>query len=117
MDIKPTIYLHIGAGKTGSTSIQTWLKNSEVELAEAGYIIFDTDFKPTTKHTEISNQQDYVHNVVMNGSNGIESFQQQFRQNLSYMAENGFHSAIISAENLINPWRRADTWFLPFIDE
>jgi len=117
MNTKPTIYLHIGAGKTGSTSIQTWLKNAEVELAEAGYIIFDTDFNPTAKHTEISNQQDYFHNVVMNGSEGIESFQQQFRQNLTYMAENGFHSAIISAENLINPWRRADTWFLPFIDE
>ena len=117
MYIKPTIYLHIGAGKTGSTSIQIWLKNSEVELAEAGYIIFDTDFKPTAQHVKISNQQDYFHNVLMHGSEGIESFQHQFRQNLSYMAENGFHSAIISAENLINPWINAHTWFLPFIDE
>lgn len=117
MSTKPTIYLHIGAGKTGSTTIQVWLKSVEAALAEAGYIIFDTNFNPGAQHDQLSNQQQYFHTVLMNGPQGIESFQQQFRQNLTYMREHGFHSAVMSAENLFNHWTGAHKWFEPFIDE
>lgn len=117
MSTKPTIYLHIGAGKTGSTTIQVWLKSVEAALAEAGYVIFDTNFTPGAQHDQLSNQQQYFHTVLMNGPQGVESFQQQFRQNLTYMREHGFHSAVMSAENLFNHWTGAHKWFEPFVDE
>jgi hypothetical protein len=117
MSTKPTIYLHIGAGKTGSTTIQVWLKSVEAALAKAGYVIFDTNFNPGAQHDQLSNQQQYFHTVLMNGTQGIDTFQQQFRQNLIYMREHGFHSAVMSAENLFNHWTSAHKWFEPFVDE
>ncbi len=117
MSTKPTIYLHIGAGKTGSTTIQVWLKSVEAALAEAGYLIFDTDFSPGAQHDQLSNQQQYFHEVLLNGVKGIESFQDQFRSNLNYMQEHGYHSAVLSAENLFNHWTGAHQWFRPFLDE
>lgn len=117
MSTKPTIYLHIGAGKTGSTTIQVWLRSVETALTAAGYLIFDTQFQPHAQHDQLSNQQNYFHSVLMNGEKGVEAFHQQFRQNLTYMRENGFHSAIMSAENLFNHWTEAHKWFDPFTDE
>ncbi|MFN5059555.1 MAG: hypothetical protein ACK5GU_06520 [Chloroflexota bacterium] len=117
MSTKPTIYLHIGAGKTGSTTIQVWLKSVEEALNEAGYLIFDTKFEPGAQQDILSNQQDYFHNVLKNGTSGIKEFQAQFRKNLTYMQEHGFHSAVMSAENLFNHWTDAHRWFMPFVDE
>lgn len=117
MSTKPTIYLHIGAGKTGSTTIQVWLKNMESQLATAGYLIFDTKFHPGATNDQLSNQQDYFHHVLLTGKQGVEEFQTQFRKNLNYMQEHGYHSAIISAENLINYWTGSYTWFEPFLQE
>lgn len=117
MSTKPTIYLHIGAGKTGSTTIQVWLKSVESELAHSGYLVFDTKFEPGVRHDLLSNQQEYFHDVLKKGTSGVESFQAQFRKNLTYMQEHGFHSAVMSAENLFNHWTNAHTWFTPFIDE
>jgi hypothetical protein len=117
MITKPTIYLHIGAGKTGSTTIQVWLKSVESALAESGYLIFDTDFEPGAQHDRLSNQQAYFHSVLQNGKSGVDAFHEKFRKNLDYMRENGYHSAVMSAENLINQWSKAHNWFAPYKDE
>lgn len=117
MSSKPTIYLHIGAGKTGSTTIQVWLKSVEVDLNNAGYVIFDTNFEPGVQNDKLSNQQQYFHKVLMDGHEGVSAFHEKFRQNLAFMSTHGFHSAIISAENLINHWMEAHQWFTPFIHE
>ncbi|MBM4413266.1 MAG: hypothetical protein FJ040_07480 [Chloroflexi bacterium] len=117
MYTKPTIYLHIGAGKTGSTSIQVWLKEVESVLADSGYLVFDTNFEPSAQHSPLSNQQEYFHSIFLQGDVGIKSFQQQFRKNLHYMQEHGYHSAVMSAENLLNPWLQAHKLFDPFIND
>ena len=117
MHSKPTIYLHIGAGKTGSTSLQVWLKNAETALADAGYLIFDTNFEPSAQHEPLSNQQEYFHAVFSQGIEGVRSFQHKFQENLQFMRIHGYHSAVISAENLLNPWLQAHKLFEPFIHE
>ncbi|MBM4413265.1 MAG: hypothetical protein FJ040_07475 [Chloroflexi bacterium] len=88
-----------------------------MELATSGYVIFDTNFEPGATHDQLSNQQEYFHNVLLTGQSAVEAFQAQFRKNLSYMREHNFHSAVMSAENLINHWTKAHNWFAPFRDE
>lgn len=117
MTTKPTIYLHIGAGKTGSTTIQVWLKQVENALATAGYLIFDTNFEPHAHRDQLSNQQQYFHSVLESGPTALAEFHEKFRKNLIYMQQNGYHSAVLSAENLINEWTGAYTWFDPLLDE
>ena len=111
-----TMYVHIGAGKTGSTSIQSWLQNVESQLSPAGYLIFDHQFRPACHNMQhgfmsLSNQVDYFLQLNTEGHAGIEKFQTQFRANLAYMQEHGFHHGIISAECLFDYWEEPQKYF------
>lgn len=117
MNTKPTIYLHIGAGKTGTTSIQTWLKQSQHHLHENGYLIFDSNFTPNPVNGLMSNQQQFFQNINQYTDGGISAFQSQFRENLSYMRAHNYHSAVISAEFILISLPQLSTWLTPFLEE
>lgn len=117
MNTKPTIYLHIGAGKTGTTSIQTWLKQSQQQLHKSGYLIFDSDFTPNAINGLMSNQQQFFQKLIRQTDGGISAFQSQFRENLSYMRAHNYHSAVISAEFILISLPQLTTWLAPFLDE
>jgi hypothetical protein len=111
-----TMYVHIGAGKTGSTSIQSWLKNVESQLSHAGYLIFDNQFQPTCHNLQhdfmsLSNQVDYFLQLNTEGRAGIEQFHTKFHSNLAYMREHGFQRGIISAEYLFDYWDEPHKYF------
>ncbi len=113
MGFKPTIYVHIGAGKTGSSTIQRFLKMHEDRLKNAGYLIFNSTFQPHTGNETLSIQQSYFEKLHINNPDRIGIFAQQFHANLHYMQAQGYKSAIISAENLINDWEHFIDLFLP----
>lgn len=116
MEFKPTIYVHIGAGKTGSSSIQRFLKMHEDRLKHAGYLIFNSNFQPHTGNETLSIQQSYFEKLNLNNPDRIGMFAQQLTANVQYMKENGYKAAVISAENLINDWERFIDLFIPHID-
>ena len=116
-DTRVTMYLHIGAGKTGSSSIQAWLKHYELPLAAAGYLIFDNQFQPTCQNQQngfdlISSQNDYFVEISAYGGVGVAQFHEQFTSNLAYMHKHGFTSGIISAESLLNDWHKRHEYFI-----
>ncbi|MFZ9858666.1 MAG: hypothetical protein ACO3F2_10115 [Roseiflexaceae bacterium] len=117
MNTKPTIYLHIGAGKTGTSTIQSWLKQNQQNLHDQGYLIFDSDFSPNPVNNMMSNQQMFFQRVQQDQENGKSIFQSQLRNNIDYMRENNYHSAIISAELILVSFPQLSTWIAPFIDE
>lgn len=113
MGYKPTIYVHIGAGKTGSSTIQRFLKMHEEHLKHAGYLIFNSNFQPHTGHEALSIQQSYFEKLNINNPDRVGIFARQFHENLQYMQTNGYKAAVISAENLINNWEHFIDLFLP----
>lgn len=117
MSTKPTIYVHIGAGKTGTSSIQTWLRKNETQLNELGYLLFSQDFMPNCDEGVMSNQQRYFHHIIKDEDGGMASFHSQLRENLEYMRANNFHSAIISAESIFVLVPQFAKWVIPFKDE
>ncbi|MFZ9859362.1 MAG: hypothetical protein ACO3F2_13620 [Roseiflexaceae bacterium] len=113
MGYKPTIYVHIGAGKTGSSTIQRFLKMYEENLKNAGYLIFNSNFQPHTGNETLSIQQSYFEKLHINNPDRVGIFVKQFQENLQYMQINGYKGAIISAENLLNDWEQFIDLFLP----
>lgn len=113
MGYKPTIYVHIGAGKTGSSTIQRFLKMHEEHLKHAGYLIFNSNFQPHTGHEALSIQQSYFEKLHVNNPDRVGIFTRQFHTNLQYMQSNGYKAAVISAENLINDWEHFIDLFAP----
>lgn len=117
MTIKPTIYLHIGAGKTGTTSIQTWLKRNEQQLREQKCLIFDSHFRPNHIDGMMSNQQRFFQDIIKYPDGGESQFQSRFRDNLAYMRLHNFESAIISAELIMTALPQLTRWLEPFLNE
>jgi hypothetical protein len=115
MVYKPTIYVHIGAGKTGSSTIQRFLKMHEEHLKYAGYLIFNSNFQPHTGNESLSIQQSYFEKLNINNPDRIGMFARQFKENLLYMQVNGYKAAVISAENLINDWEYFIDLFKPVL--
>ena len=116
MGYKPTIYVHIGAGKTGSSTIQRFLKMHEEHLKHAGYLIFNSNFQPHTGNETLSIQQSYFEKLHINNPDRVGIFVRQFHENLQYMQLHGYKAAVISAENLINDWEQFIDLFMPLRD-
>ena len=115
MGYKPTVYVHIGAGKTGSSTIQRFLKMHEDRLQQSGYLIFNSNFQPHTGNEVLSIQQHYFETLHLNNPDRVGIFVQQFMANLQYMQQHGYKAAVISAENLINDWEHFIDLFIPVL--
>lgn len=113
-----TIHLHIGAGKTGSTSIQHMLQVMATTLLQHGYLVFNERFMPyTTPKQSVCQQQTYFNNLMYQTADGKAAFARQMRRNLAYMRTHKLNHAIISAECLMNYWSDFPDYFHEFIDE
>lgn len=112
-----TIHLHIGAGKTGSTSIQHMLRVMSAELLQQGYLVFNQQFQPHASPDHDCEQQTYFNNLITKGEEGPIRFSQQMQRNLAYMRKHNIKHAIISAECLMNYWCNFSRYFEDFVDE
>jgi hypothetical protein len=112
-----TIHLHIGAGKTGSTSIQHMLRIMSAELLNQGYLVFNKRFEPHATADQNSEQQTYFNELIATGDIGYQAFVTQMRRNLAYMHKHNIKHAIISAECLMNYWSDFPRFFEEFVDE
>ena len=106
MGEKPILYLHVGMGKTGTTSIQEALRRSEEKLAEAGVVNLNGLGKGYRKLAEASLLQ-------------FEDEQEQRRiakvlaRRLRLCSRRGLSSGIYSNEGLFAAAKRLE----PFVDE
>lgn len=80
-----TLYFHIGLGKTGSTSIQTFLETNEVALRERGFIVPKSAGRRNHRRFPMYAQDDHVINNLRRAKGytnlaKIEKFRERFRQ-------------------------------------
>ncbi len=98
--------LHIGAEKTGSTSLQHWLYSNRGELAEHGFYLSDSLDSPNNRLLPIFFQSRID---AWTKSNGVED-QSKKREFLTpslqsfcdevRLAEDGYHTFLITSEHL-----------------
>jgi hypothetical protein len=112
-----TIHVHIGAGKTGSTSIQHMLRIMATELLNNGYLVFNKQFEPHASADHLCEQQTYFNQLIQQGEAGRTKFTQHMRRNLAYMRKHNISHAIISAECLMNYWNNFSHYFDEFVDQ
>ncbi len=97
---RPRMVLHIGSGKCGSSAIQSFLATNASALREDGVVIPGVDLDLTSHQR--GNQL-----RLFNYGMGTDGFEEEVTSKLTelgrQMDTNGWHTLIISAENLVNP--------------
>lgn len=102
------LYLHIGHGKTGSSSIQRVLTENRDILLENGYAYPSSQVNHTFLHGISSqNYQDWPHSLqLMRGRTSQSEVEQFFKECVneleSYKSNKNVHSVILSSESLAN---------------
>ncbi len=98
-----TIYLHIGATKTGSTALQRFLEQNYSKLLEFG--VFYPNFHDKDIFTPMRPAYNYWQGRYFENSDGSHDLE-LFNQCIQYCKGNGLHSIIISHEGfLVGPDR------------
>jgi len=96
------LYIHIGAGKCGSTALQHFLWRNVAKLAESSILIPST--KLTFDGNEFGNQIWFFQHLLKREPREARGVVQKRLKTLKgHMEKSGFHTVIISAENLSNP--------------
>ncbi len=96
------LYIHIGAGKCGSTAIQHFLWRNVAKLAERGVLI--PSAKLTHDGNEFGNQiWFFQHLLNMEPQDAQDIVHKRLKVLREYMGRNGLHTMVLSAENLSNP--------------
>lgn len=96
------LYIHIGAGKCGSTAIQHFLWRNAAKLAEMGVLIPSTDL--TVDGNEFGNQiWFFQHLLKKEPQDGRDIVCKRLKALREHMDRSGLHTMVISAENLSNP--------------
>lgn len=120
MSDKLTVYLHIGSGKVGSSSIHYWLLRSEKDLNARGILLLDQDMNPhiPVDQNWIWNQNKTFRELPPDSANRNEIFAAKMDAVSQYMRDHGFHSVIISSVRL-NAFAnngRFHELFVPLVD-
>lgn len=118
---KLTVYLHIGAAKVGSSSMQYWMLRSEKDLNQRGILMLDQDMRPHTPVEQdwIWNQSHTFHQLYPDVPDRVEKFTRIMNDISIYMRQNGFHSVIISSV-ILTTWAvdgRFHELFAPLVDQ
>lgn len=96
---KFTMYVHIGAGKTGSTSIQRFIVDNYGILTKMGYHIPTADY--AIGFDAIHTQVQYFASLKSINDTQISRFYEDTLTHHRYMKQNGLTKLIISSENLL----------------
>lgn len=98
--MKPTIFIHIGAAKCGSSSLQAYLSINKDKLEKQGLIIPDDKLKNEGPY---SGQQIWFYeNLVQNPEEGKKIIRMRINGMKQLMEKKGAHKLVLSAENLSN---------------
>lgn len=96
------LILHIGGAKCGSTAIQNYLKDNRERLSEEkGILIPGTKLVPGE---QVTGEQIFFFEQMREDPEGIEIVERRLSRLHQHMQDAGQTTAIISAENLINPF-------------
>lgn len=102
-----TLFLHLGANKTGSTAIQEFLRINASNLAKKGFHIAPADL---TKGGVITGQQaPYLERLIANPAGGPEEMRTRIEALMDTIPDGS--TLILSAENLSNPGNRSPQLF------
>ncbi|MET4807875.1 hypothetical protein [Limibacillus sp. MBR-115] len=97
---KPTLYLHIGAGKSGSSSIQAALARCAVPLREQGFLVPGDKLEPDAAVS--GHQLWFFQGLPKDEPESQKKVLRRLLRCKKAMAEQECHSLVVSAENLIN---------------
>ena len=96
------LFIHIGAGKCGSTAIQGFLGNNSAKLKDNGILVPGVDLSLDGKAT--GNQIWFLQNLMNEPLPDAQAIiRNRFRDIHAYMNESTLHTLVLSAENLSNP--------------
>ena len=96
-----TIYLHIGATKTGSTALQRFLEQSFSKLLEFG--ILYPNFRSEDISTPMQPGQNYWHGYYFEETDGSGDLE-LFKKCIQYCREHSLHSIVISNDDFLIRW-------------
>lgn len=105
-----TIHLHIGASKTGITSIQHMLQIMSAELMQNGYLVFNERFQPYASPHHTCGQDAYINKMHQDTVLGYATF-------VNKMRKHNIAHGIISAECLMNYSKNMSRYFSEFAGE
>lgn len=89
--MKPTLILHIGMNRTGSTALQKFFANSASHLGSHGILYPTSGFEPLSKTDPA-----FAHNVLSTGNDEeVQAFAVALRQE-----SEGYRSVVLSSESL-----------------
>lgn len=96
------LYIHIGAGKCGSTAIQQFLRRNAAKLVESGILIpsANLSFEGNIFGNQIWVFENLLKRKLGEARNVV---QKRLKALKDHMDKSGFHTMVISAENLSNP--------------
>lgn len=97
-----TIYLHIGASKTGSTALQRFLEQNFSELLKFGVLY--PNFRDKDVFTPMLVGQNYWHGYYFDEFDSSHDLA-LFNKCIQYCKENSLHSIVISNESFLVNWR------------
>ncbi len=97
---KPRLIVHVGSGKCGSSAIQSFLATNAAALRADGILVPGVDLD-LTSHQRGNQLRLFNHGM------GTDGFEEDITFRLAklrrQMDEHGWHTLVVSAENLLNP--------------
>lgn len=100
MPAQPKLYLHIGAGKCGSSAIQLALRENHQELRASGVLIPASDL--TVAGRVDGHQLSFFENLLPIDDAAIATVTQRLEELRRYVDLEGLRAVVISSENLVN---------------
>jgi hypothetical protein len=93
------LVLHIGAGKCGSSAIQSYLARNAPALRNSGILVPDTNLDT---NGEITGQQVWVFQDTLSAASPSTVVRAKFAALTEQMSSANLHTVVVSAENLTN---------------
>lgn len=92
---KPTIFLHIGMNKTGSTALQTWLSTNRVQLLQSDGIYYPEEGLQGVAHYRLSDVLGFRHSQKPINRNDVNKLHKIFSQSIK---NNNCQKVVFSSE-------------------
>ncbi len=97
---RPTLYLHIGAAKSGSSAIQLMLRRNSAALRQRGVLVPAWDLRPSGRVDGA--QVDFFERLLPIDARAISLVGQRLFELADYLRSQDLRAAVVSAENLFN---------------